>query len=178
MSASKPRMPRAPRVPIASIPARGPRRRLEAPAAATPRAQAEAAIRATGERVTQARVQVLDALQRASRALTHHEVEEATASAGPLDRVTVYRVLDWLTRMGLAHRIAGEDRVWRFNTVAPSGSHEHAHFRCNDCSRVICLDEAPVGVRPRLPAGYRSQGVEVTVIGQCPDCRRPIRQEA
>jgi Fur family ferric uptake transcriptional regulator len=119
---------------------------------------------------------VLEALQGAGRALTHHEVEQATAAAGPLDRVTVYRVLDWLTRTGLAHRIAGEDRVWRFNSVAPSGSHAHAHFRCNECSRVICLDDLPRGVRPRLPAGYRSQGLEVTVTGQCPDCRRPVRQ--
>lgn len=160
------------------MPARPGASRAAAPATApaTPRALAEAAIRATGERVTQARVQVLEALQKANRALTHHEVEQATSSAGPLDRVTVYRVLDWLTRSGLAHRIAGEDRVWRFNSVAPSGSHAHAHFRCNDCSRVICLDDMPAGVRPRLPTGYRSQGLEVTVIGQCPDCRRPVRE--
>jgi len=149
---------------------------LRADAPASPRARAEAAIRATGQRVTLARVQVLEALQGAGRALTHHEVEQATAAAGPLDRVTVYRVLDWLTRTGLAHRIAGEDRVWRFNSVAPSGSHAHAHFRCNECSRVICLDDLPRGVRPRLPAGYRSQGLEVTVTGQCPNCRRPVRQ--
>jgi len=149
-------------------------RRAQGEVPASPRARAEAAIRATGQRVTLARVQVLLALQAAGRALTHHEVEEATADAGPLDRVTVYRVLDWLTRRGLAHRIAGEDRVWRFNSVASGGAHAHAHFRCNECARVICLDEMPSGVRPRLPTGYRSQGLEVTVTGQCPDCRRPV----
>ncbi|MCE2948638.1 MAG: Fur family transcriptional regulator [bacterium] len=132
---------------------------------------AEQLIRATGARVTQGRILVLEVLQAAGRALTHHEIEAAVA--GPLDRVTVYRVLDWLTREQIAHKIPGDDRVWRFTIAGQKQAHHHAHFQCTDCSQVICLDDVPSTLRPRLPAGYRSVGVEVTVKGQCKACVRP-----
>jgi hypothetical protein len=32
-----------------------------------------------------------------------------------LDRVTAYRVLRWLEQHGVAHRLADEERVWRFS---------------------------------------------------------------
>lgn len=141
-----------------------------------PRVRAEATIRATGARVTQGRIQVLQVLQRAGRALTHHEIESLVeaAAAAPLDRVTVYRVLDWLTREQIAHKIPGDDRVSRFTIAGEKQAHHHAHFQCTDCSQVICLDgDLPGTLRPRLPAGYRSVGVEVTVKGQCRECVRP-----
>lgn len=138
-----------------------------------PQAIAEATIRATGARVTQGRIQVLSVLQQADRALTHHEVEAQVLAAVPLDRVTIYRVLDWLTREGIAHKVPGDDRVWRFTIAGRQQAHRHAHFQCTDCSQVICLDEVPSSLRPRLPAGYRSTGVEVTVKGQCRDCVHP-----
>lgn len=137
---------------------------------------AEQAIRATGARVTQGRILVLEVLQQAGRALTHHEIEAAVA--GPLDRVTVYRVLDWLTREQIAHKIPGDDRVWRFTIAGQKQAHQHAHFQCTDCSQVICLDDVPSTLRPRLPAGYRSVGVEVTVKGQCKECVRPAPRRA
>ena len=137
---------------------------------------AEQAIRATGARVTQGRILVLEVLQQAGRALTHHEIEAAVA--GPLDRVTVYRVLDWLTRAQIAHKIPGDDRVWRFTIAGQKQAHQHAHFQCTDCSQVICLDDVPSTLRPRLPAGYRSVGVEVTVKGQCKECVRPASRRA
>lgn len=138
-----------------------------------PQGLAEVAIRATGARVTQGRIQVLSVLQQADRALTHHEVEARVLAAAPLDRVTIYRVLDWLTREQIAHKIPGDDRVWRFTIAGRQQAHQHAHFQCTDCSQVICLDDVPSTLRPRLPAGYRSVGVEVTVKGQCRACVRP-----
>ncbi|MCA3099604.1 MAG: transcriptional repressor [Rhodocyclaceae bacterium] len=145
-----------------------PESRRSSPAAVS---SAEQLIRATGARVTQGRILVLEVLQAAGRALTHHEIEAAVA--GPLDRVTVYRVLDWLTREQIAHKIPGDDRVWRFTIAGQKQAHHHAHFQCTDCSQVICLDDVPTTLRPRLPAGYRSAGVEVTVKGQCKSCVRP-----
>lgn len=131
---------------------------------------AETLIRETGARVTRPRVAVLSVLLAAERALTHHEVEERVSRALDIDRVTIYRVLDWLTAGALAHKIAGDDRVWRFNAVAREHGHRHAHFQCNRCGTVLCLDE--LGVRPsvRLPAGFRPQHVELTVKGLCATC--------
>jgi len=144
-----------------------------------PRDVSEEAIRRTGARVTRARVEVLAALLAAERALTHHEVEGRINRDLGVDRVTVYRVLEWLTSRGLAHKIAGDDRVWRFNAANDERgrSHAHAHFKCNNCGEVICLDEVRAARSVKLPSGYRSQEVELTVKGLCAECL-PARKRA
>jgi Fur family ferric uptake transcriptional regulator len=138
-------------------------------------AQAEELLRGTGERVTRGRVVVLASLLEAKRALTHAEVESRIGRLSEIDRVTVYRVLDWLTQQGLTHRLAGDDRVWRFTAAHEphsrgSGAHPHPHFKCNTCGDVICLDEVSTAPRVVLPAGYQSEELEVTVKGQCAMC--------
>jgi Fur family transcriptional regulator, ferric uptake regulator len=132
--------------------------------------QAEALIRRHG-RATPARMRVLADLLEAPRALTHGELEQQQSH--PLDRVTLYRVLDWLVQEGLAHKIAGEDRVWRFNAnaaEAPTHSHRHAHFRCTHCGKVYCLEQIGTACALDLPAGFRAEAVELTVTGCCPEC--------
>ncbi len=68
--------------------------------------EAQKLIRAAGERLTSPRSAVLATLLDATEALSHHDVEERLRDVMSVDRVTVYRVLDWLTGTGLAHRIA------------------------------------------------------------------------
>ena len=117
-------------------------------------------------------MEVLAVLLAAERALTHHEVERRINRRLGVDRVTVYRVLDWLTGQNLAHKIAGEDRVWRFNAASDESerSHSHAHFTCNRCGEVICLGEVRAARGIQLPSGYRSQDVQLTVRGLCAGC--------
>lgn len=130
---------------------------------------AAARVRATGERVTPARVRVLAALLRQGEAASHHDLERDLAEDA-IDRVTLYRVLDWLVGQGLAHRISSGDRAWRFS-AADRHHDAHAHFHCNRCGKVLCLDEVKT---PRLPAamprGFRAEGLEVTVKGVCASC--------
>ena len=130
--------------------------------------RARSALRATGERVTPARLRVYVALLDSARALSHHELESALVAGTPVDRVTLYRVLDWLVEQGLAHRVAGLDRVWRFS-IAHESHASHAHFQCNRCGKVICLGEAATNRVP-LPRGFRSEAVELTVKGRCAEC--------
>jgi Fur family ferric uptake transcriptional regulator len=136
-----------------------------------PHDRAESLVRDAAARVTRQRVAVLAVLLAAPRALTHHEVERRARRAHGMDRVTVYRVLEWLVARGLAHRISGDDRVWRFNAVEEAHAGRHAHFQCNDCGAVICLEDVPRARGIPLPAGYRPQEVELTVKGLCADCR-------
>ncbi len=102
---------------------------------------AEEAVRSTGARMTRPRVMVLAVLFAAERALTHAEVEARLPRAAEVDRVTVYRVLEWLVDNHLAHKIAGDDRVRRFNAASHAHAGPHAHFQCSDCGEVICLEE-------------------------------------
>ncbi|MBM3357245.1 MAG: transcriptional repressor [Betaproteobacteria bacterium] len=140
----------------------------------TDRDRAETLVERTGARVTRQRVEVLKILLAAPRALTHHEIEQRAHRGPRMDRVTIYRVLEWLTANGLAHKIAGDDRVWRFNAAEGHGR-THAHFHCSDCGEVICLDEVAAARNLRLPQGYRSQELELTVRGLCAACR-PARR--
>ena len=139
---------------------------------------AEAAIRATGERLTQPRVAVLATLMAADHAISHLDVTDALAKHHPIDRVTVYRVLEWLVTKGIAHRIAGDDRVWRFMMTASTKSgkgkphSQHAHFTCNDCGQTFCLDDLPPKLNLKLPAGFKTMDVDLKLRGQCAHCGR------
>ena len=132
--------------------------------------QAEALIRGTGARVTATRIEVLAALLAADRALTHQEVEQRVDHGHGMDRVTIYRVLEWLTGQDLAHRIAGDDRTWRFNAAGHAHDGDHAHFQCNACRTVFCLEDFSPSPAIRLPRGFRPQQVELTVKGLCAKC--------
>ncbi|MBL8529641.1 MAG: transcriptional repressor [Burkholderiales bacterium] len=142
-----------------------------------PRKTAEDLIRSTGERITAARVEILSLLLAAPRALAHREIEDGLDASLAIDRVTVYRVLEWLTDQNLAHKISADDRVWRFNAVPDAHERQHAHFHCTACGEVICLEDLAPDIRPRLPAGYAPQSLEVTIKGLCSVCGGARRRE-
>ncbi len=62
------------------------------------------------------------------------------------DAVTVYRTLNTFTAKGVAHRVRGEDRVWRYALGNPreAATHHHPHFVCENCGKVECLKEAQI----------------------------------
>lgn len=132
--------------------------------------RAELLVRHRATRTTRPRVEVLAVLLAARRALTHHEIERSVRRAHRTDRVTIYRVLEWLVARGLAHRIPGDDRVWRFNAADEEHGSGHAHFKCNDCGEVICLEKVVAAGKIPLPSGYRRQEVELIVKGLCAGC--------
>lgn len=145
-------------------------------AAQTATALAEAQLRGASVRITAARVKVLAALLGAQRAFTHQDVQDAFAD---MDRVTLYRALDCLTDAGLAHKIAGDDRVFRYSAGTEHGNvphHQHGHFKCTRCAKVFCLDsigEAGMlqdALQESLGKGFQSHDIEFTIKGWCADC--------
>jgi Fur family transcriptional regulator, ferric uptake regulator len=134
------------------------------------------AIRNTGARVTWPRQRTLALLQEASGPLSHTEIEATLAhtEATGIDRVTLYRVLDWLVRKELAHKAVDARGVFRFSAARPTTDHStHFHFRCTDCGRVFCLD-APAPAHPQLPQGFRLATMAIDLCGQCPHCSGEI----
>ena len=123
-----------------------------------------------GQRVTAARLAILQMLLDALCALSHHDVEAGMREIGEhFDRVTLYRVLEWLVVQGLAHKVAAEDRSWRFNAIL-DGDHQHPHFHCLKCGEVRCLDTLHPAFVLGLPPGYTLQRAELTLHGACPAC--------
>lgn len=127
-------------------------------------------LRALGERQTPARVAILALLLESPHALSHQAIADRLEERGEhYDRVTLYRVLDWLVAQHLAHKLAGEDRIWRFNAVT-NEQHIHPHFQCQACGQFSCLDAVQLTLSP-LPDGYTLQAVDTTLHGLCPACQ-------
>lgn len=127
---------------------------------------ARALLRSAGLRVTQARLDVLGALQARARPLSHREAREALPG---LDQATVFRNLTALVDGGVAVRVDLGDRVWRFTLagrLAPV--HDHPHFTCLACGEITCLDEVSVQ-GPRV--ARLMEGAEVQIRGTCEGCR-------
>ena len=137
---------------------------------------AEVAIRATGERLTLPRVAVLACLLASERATSHLDVAGMLVDHHAVDRVTVYRVLEWLVNQGISHRIAGDDRVWRFminpqqNSAKSVAHRHHAHFTCETCGQTFCLDKTIPKVDVKLPKGFRPSEMDLLVRGRCASC--------
>lgn len=131
-------------------------------------------VRHSGARVTDARVRVLAVLIAAESTLSHQDVQEALVDQGSsIDRVTVYRVLEWLNEAGLAHRVSGDDRVYRFGAASPATLAAHGHFQCSRCQKVFCMDairDLQDAVRAVLPPGFAGETVELNVKGVCSHC--------
>lgn len=145
-------------------------------------AHAEKLLTAASVRVTSARVRVLAALLDAQRAFSHQDVQDALTD---MDRVTLYRALDFLTEAGLAHKISGDDRVFRYSagTDHPPPEpgettlhHQHGHFKCTRCAKVFCLDSSGdaallrSALQETLGRGFQSHDVEFTIKGWCAEC--------
>ena len=131
----------------------------------------EGAIRAAGGRATPARALILEMLRSAAYPMSHSEVEVMLSrERQAVDRVTIYRVLDWLAEAGLAHKAADGHGVFRFSSADPGGEHaRHAHLRCTGCGGTFCLD-MPSPQQPRLPRGFRFGGMALDIHGECPRC--------
>ena len=146
---------------------------------ATSAATAAAQLRTVPVRVTAARVDVLAVLLAARSAVSHQDIQDQLAT---LDRVTLYRALDCLTDAGLAHKIAGDDRVFRYSAGSNGDlRHPHGHFKCTRCGHLYCLEPASGGtagwqqqlhdsLRQTLGAGFQSHDIELTIKGWCAQC--------
>lgn len=149
--------------------------------------RAEQLLRQAQVRVTDARLNVLDMLLETHNALSHLELQDALPD---LDRVTLYRALDCLTDAGLAHKITGDDRVFRYSTgndqqtrhAVPGVQHQHAHFKCSLCAKMFCLDDAQNisslqeqlrdTLQTTLARGFKNHNIELTIKGWCADCSK------
>lgn len=119
------------------------------------------------------RLDVLRILMEAGQPLGAPQIMERIADK--IDRVTLYRTVNTLTRKRLLHRVRGDDQIWRYGIGDRSGArHEHAHFVCDECGTVECLSDtpAPPSKRAGVRRGYQVEYSELLVHGKCPDCGR------
>lgn len=134
---------------------------------------AETRCNAMGERLTPARLGAYAELISGNGALTAYELidrleKRQQRKIAPL---TVYRHLDFLTRVGLVHRI--ESTQSYLPCEHPEETHESQYLLCSDCGRVEEVHSDSLGSELERIAslrGFKPAKAVVEVSGVCGDC--------
>lgn len=114
---------------------------------------------------------------------THAQLQTALSGEGPsaLDRVTLYRLIDRLTQVGLLLCRVDASRVRRYQAM-PVSVHAIPHFECQSCHRDSPLagalmanaDDLERAAQSALAAlralGYQGLSMDFAVRGVCADC--------
>jgi len=121
------------------------------------------------ERATRQRGAIESVLRASGRPLTPPEVHQSARELAPgLGLATVYRTLKLLIEEGtvLTLNLPGESARFEMAEI----SHHH-HFRCNRCRRVYDIPGCPGDMRRMAPRGFKVEGHDVILYGQCSGCR-------
>ena len=107
--------------------------------------------------------------------------DDALADGVALDRVTLYRLIDRLTQVGLLLCRVDSQRVRRYQAM-PTSVHAIPHFECQSCHRdsplagalqanALDLERAAQTALEALKAlGYQGLSLDFAVRGVCVDC--------
>lgn len=141
-----------------------------------PRVQsAVAVLRARGERVTPARVAVLEILDREPGHLNADEIVDRAATLAPgVHRATVYRALARLGELELVTHTHVGGAATVYHLSLPDPSEAHAHLQCTVCGSIF---DAPTGALGPLVAQleselqFRLEPQHTALLGTCARCR-------
>jgi Fur family zinc uptake transcriptional regulator len=133
---------------------------------------ADARLTAEGERMTSARLRVLELLLAAGEPVKAYDlIARFGADGQPAKPPTVYRALEFLERKGLAHRIASISAY----VACTSGAADHAAaFLICDCcgaTQEISASLAAGLDRAARDSGYAIERTTIEAHGRCPACR-------
>ncbi|MBG6075145.1 Fur family transcriptional regulator [Polaromonas sp. CG_9.11] len=148
----------------------------------------DALLSAHGLRRTSAARRVLGwLLAHPDTSYTHAQLQTALASeidpagGAGLDRVTLYRLIDRLTQVGLLLCRVDIQRVRRYQAM-PTSVHAMPHFECQSCHRDSPLSDAlkasahdleraaQTALQALQALGYQGMHMDVAVRGVCADC--------
>ena len=153
-------------------------------AASLPSHSSDDLLVAHGLRRTNAARMVVDWLRaHADTHWTHAQLQEALAreSSTTLDRVTLYRLLDRLSEVGLLRCKVDAERVRHYQAViedVPAAP----HFECNNCHRDLPLEgqmdktnaelaqAAIAAIQALKTLGQQNVSVDLALRGICGDC--------
>ncbi|GAA4421262.1 Fur family transcriptional regulator [Acidovorax lacteus] len=113
---------------------------------------------------------------RSTAALSPAEVQAALERAGePVNRVTVYRLLDRLVAAGALQRHVDAARISRYGRRATVPQEPPPRLECRNCSRQFALAgtsalQPAIAALREAAAAAGLHDLDVAVRGCCPDC--------
>lgn len=131
---------------------------------------AEARCLENQERLTAPRRRVLELLLKADGPLKAYDLIAVFGDGAPAKPPTVYRALEFLERLGFAHRIESLNAY--VPCRLPDSAHSAAFLICDCCG---AAEEFEPNFQPQLAAaaarGYEVRAVTLEARGLCPACR-------
>jgi Fur family ferric uptake transcriptional regulator len=135
-------------------------------------------LRERGERVTPARLAVVEVLAGTEEHLSAEQIGERAEELRPgIHRATVYRALDALGELGLVTHV----HLGRAGTtyhLAGDLVPLHLHLRCSECGTVVDVAGdilEPVRRKLQRELGFQLVPEQVALIGLCAECARAIK---
>lgn len=128
---------------------------------------------------TPGRVSIIKALQSHSGPMSENDIKDSMQET--YDRITFYRNIHTLTASGIIHKIVIDNTHIRYGLNCCESKHEickhigvvhrneHAHFYCEDCGQVICLEEVKIP-EFKLPHGFQKNDSDIIIKGKCEKC--------
>lgn len=107
---------------------------------------------------TSARCAILEVLEGASSPLSYEQIKMQMTRV--MDKATFYRNMARFEESGIVSKFESDDRKWYYEL----GSMEHAHFICENCHEISCMD---------IPVPSFAQGNTVKSVilkGTCKTC--------
>ena len=128
-----------------------------------------------GYRLSGPRSAVVETLADLGCSVTAKEIADSLHERGQdIGVASIYRTLELLDNLRLTRRVDAAEGVARYEPIDPSGEHHH-HIVCDVCGRVSPFEDPDLERAIERLAGrvdYAIDGHDVTLRGECPNCRR------
>ena len=123
-----------------------------------------------GIKPTTNRVLVLKDLQKRTSPVNLADLE---MSLDPMDKASIFRVLELFSKNDIVHVIEDGSRSIKYELCNGKEHHsvsdQHAHFYCEKCGSVICLDHVKIP-DINIPEQYKVKSINFMFKGICPNC--------
>jgi len=130
--------------------------------------EGEQLIQQKGLKKTKLRLVLIHHFMKMKHAQSYNDLQAAMIKQA--DKSTLYRNLAAFEQAGLIHSINDNSGITKYAFgAAPMGGNEHAHFVCEDCETVYCM-EGLTSLQLDVPKGFKTNKVQTIIRGTCADC--------
>ncbi|MBN2182644.1 MAG: transcriptional repressor [Sedimentisphaerales bacterium] len=119
---------------------------------------------------TKHRVTIVKVLLKAGRPLSQEQIAHRCGKKH-FDKVTIYRIIETLVKVGLVHKAYVDKRASHFELAHHCTDRQcHPHFTCTSCGSTHCLMEISLPMAESPHKGFIIKRQKVHLEGLCPDC--------
>jgi len=122
-----------------------------------------------GKRVTPKRIKLLSFFIKSRKAFSLSAIENHFAHT--LDRVTIYRILNMYTEIGLLQKMINPHGHFEYACLHEIDSVDclHPHLKCRECGEIMCLPEFSEEYKVVLNK-HHIEEIPMLMDGVCKEC--------